>query len=562
MNRMITDPYVFFYYAGFAVAVGAAILGARQRSLPLLPWLALLVACAAGGIAGSKLIFFDLHVPAAGEKTILGGLAGGMLALLVAQRWIRMDRPVTPLLAPAALLGAAVGRVGCFLVGCCFGSPTALPWGVAYGPGTPAFREQVVAGQIPADAIATLHVHPSQLYEAAAALLLAAALARWGGALRARGSAALALIVGYAAARWANEFARGGGPTDAVLGFTVAQWSLTFVGAAALAALLLREASAGRAVTAEVATPTPGRVGDELRSAAVVVGVGAAALLDPGWLLPLERSVLAAMVATAVVVPIAAHLRTRRWRPASGIAVITALPLLLPASGADTIALFPYDYYTLGASGDAGRFRTVVELEPGNSCAGYETREYAFRALGVSAAYTRVTSPDESYTARVRGFMGRQQLRRVDGMPVDREDPISGVAAIGAYDGRGWGVAGGVLAGERVDDYGRQRSGPLPVAGIRGGQLDGFFGEIRLNDQEAAPFPRKQYRVNFGYGWGERGAALRVGATEAGLFGSVRLVTQGGLEIEPLGGLGEGGFPHGGISVRQRFGWRPGTPPN
>jgi hypothetical protein len=123
---------------------------------------------------------------------------------------------------------------------------------------------------------------------------------------------------------------------------------------------------------------------------------------------------------------------------------MTAVPLLLPGSGSDTIALFPYDYYTLGASGDAGRFRTVVELEPGNSCAGYETREYAFRALGVSAAYTRVTSPDESYTARVRGFMGRQQLRRVDGRPIDREDPISGVAAIGAYDGRGWGVAGGV----------------------------------------------------------------------------------------------------------------------
>ena len=48
-------------------------------------------------------------------------------------------------------LGQAIGRVGCFMAGCCYGMPTALPWGVT-------FR---------ASEIAPLGValHPTQLYE-------------------------------------------------------------------------------------------------------------------------------------------------------------------------------------------------------------------------------------------------------------------------------------------------------------------------------------------------------------------------------------------------------------
>jgi phosphatidylglycerol:prolipoprotein diacylglycerol transferase len=56
--------------------------------------------------------------------------------------------------APSIVAGAAVGRIGCFLAGCCYGKPTQLPWGVRF-PGMNG------------------PVHPTQLYDSLSALCLA-----------------------------------------------------------------------------------------------------------------------------------------------------------------------------------------------------------------------------------------------------------------------------------------------------------------------------------------------------------------------------------------------------
>jgi phosphatidylglycerol:prolipoprotein diacylglycerol transferase len=57
--------------------------------------------------------------------------------------------------------GTAMGRMGCFLNGCCYGRPTTLPWGVHFPPDSFASLE---FGQVA--------VHPSQLYFAAAGFAL------------------------------------------------------------------------------------------------------------------------------------------------------------------------------------------------------------------------------------------------------------------------------------------------------------------------------------------------------------------------------------------------------
>jgi phosphatidylglycerol:prolipoprotein diacylglycerol transferase len=70
--------------------------------------------------------------------------------------WILADA-----LTPSVALGTMFGRVGCFLNGCCYGQPTAQPWGVVFPKDSFAFLE---FGDQP--------VHPSQLYNAAAGLAL------------------------------------------------------------------------------------------------------------------------------------------------------------------------------------------------------------------------------------------------------------------------------------------------------------------------------------------------------------------------------------------------------
>ncbi len=47
------------------------------------------------------------------------------------------------LVIPSVLLGVAIGRLGCFLNGCCFGGACELPWAVEFPFGSPPHVRQV-----------------------------------------------------------------------------------------------------------------------------------------------------------------------------------------------------------------------------------------------------------------------------------------------------------------------------------------------------------------------------------------------------------------------------------
>jgi phosphatidylglycerol---prolipoprotein diacylglyceryl transferase len=67
-------------------------------------------------------------------------------------------------LMPAVGVGAALLRLGCFAAGCCFGTPSRLPWAVRFPALSAAWLAQVRAGWITPKAPASLPVHPLQLY--------------------------------------------------------------------------------------------------------------------------------------------------------------------------------------------------------------------------------------------------------------------------------------------------------------------------------------------------------------------------------------------------------------
>ena len=68
---------------------------------------------------------------------------------------------VADAVAPAMVLGIGIGRIGCFLNGCCFGLPTHAPWAVTFPAGS--YSTYVFPGSA---------IHPSQLYLAGAGFLL------------------------------------------------------------------------------------------------------------------------------------------------------------------------------------------------------------------------------------------------------------------------------------------------------------------------------------------------------------------------------------------------------
>jgi phosphatidylglycerol:prolipoprotein diacylglycerol transferase len=55
------------------------------------------------------------------------------------------------IVAPALMVGLAIGRVGCFMNGCCWGGPCELPWSVQFPYGSPPFDEQFDKGQLKVD---------------------------------------------------------------------------------------------------------------------------------------------------------------------------------------------------------------------------------------------------------------------------------------------------------------------------------------------------------------------------------------------------------------------------
>lgn len=74
-----------------------------------------------------------------GNKTILGGLLGGLIGVEGTKKMIGVHTSSGDLLTYPLLLGLAVGRIGCHFAGLTDGThglPTDLPWGMDFGDGT------------------------------------------------------------------------------------------------------------------------------------------------------------------------------------------------------------------------------------------------------------------------------------------------------------------------------------------------------------------------------------------------------------------------------------------
>jgi phosphatidylglycerol---prolipoprotein diacylglyceryl transferase len=143
----------------------------------------MLMACAIGGIVGAKvyyaILFRDWHLLFDRAGLVwYGGLIGGTLACTLLLQHRRVDWfTAADATAPAVAIGYCLGRIGCFLVGDDYGRPTNSWIGIAFPKGSPPTTAEAlrqfgvrVDPSVPPDQI--LRVHPTQIYESAAALVI------------------------------------------------------------------------------------------------------------------------------------------------------------------------------------------------------------------------------------------------------------------------------------------------------------------------------------------------------------------------------------------------------
>lgn len=165
-----------------------------------------------------------------------GGLIGAVLAgYLLMKRYKLPWWKTADACAPGIAIGNFFGRQGCFAAGCCWGKPTTLPWGVKFTES----GHQITG--VPIDT----HLHPTQLYESFAMLLVFLFLLWLHKRKRFSGQVILAYAVLYSVIRFAIEFVRDD-PRGDVLGLTTltglstSQLISIVVGLTALIVLVVR----------------------------------------------------------------------------------------------------------------------------------------------------------------------------------------------------------------------------------------------------------------------------------------------------------------------------------
>ena len=183
-----------------------------------------------GALIGSKLLYIIVSWPQLGTtltekitniiRDFRYGFVffGGMIVSVGALVWY-IKKKQLPLLKTADFLivglplGHAFGRLGCFLAGCCYGHPTNMPWGVTFTDPHSLVSPELLG----------VHLHPTQLYEAAGNLILFFLLHRASQKPHRVGTILVEYILGYSIMRFVIEFFRGDFRGKYILGLSPSQ---------------------------------------------------------------------------------------------------------------------------------------------------------------------------------------------------------------------------------------------------------------------------------------------------------------------------------------------------
>ena len=199
-----------------AIATAAWMLKRSQQGLPLSNRhkSALGIGAFCGAMLGSKLPFAlsDWDGLSSGVvwfssgKTIVCGMVGAYFGVELTKWIFRIRVKTGDSYAVPVAVAVGIGRIGCLVAGCCFGTPTTLPWGICFSLAEPA--------DVPR--------HPTQIYESLFHFGMAGLLSFLRHRSVWRGQLIKFYILCYLAYRWLSEFIRP--EPDWWLSMTAYQW--------------------------------------------------------------------------------------------------------------------------------------------------------------------------------------------------------------------------------------------------------------------------------------------------------------------------------------------------
>ena len=168
IGPLTIHTYGFLIAIGFVIALLLAVRQAKKTGFPHESIVDIGFYVLIAGIIGSRIFFvmtnwpYYKNHPVDIVKIWEGGLVfyGGMLFALPAAIWYAKRKGLhlwstADIWAPSIAIGHAIGRLGCFCAGCCYGTPAKdIPWAVTFTD-----PESLAILGVP--------LHPSKLYESA-----------------------------------------------------------------------------------------------------------------------------------------------------------------------------------------------------------------------------------------------------------------------------------------------------------------------------------------------------------------------------------------------------------
>lgn len=137
----------FFVILGTIVGVYIYYLGTKKTNLSFKikseDLLFIVIGAFIGGIFGAKILIWILNynaiVSATGTeqlllilsgRTIVGAIFGGFLGVEITKKFLGIKTSTGNVFAPALAIAVAIGRIGCYVMGCCYGKISSVPWAI------------------------------------------------------------------------------------------------------------------------------------------------------------------------------------------------------------------------------------------------------------------------------------------------------------------------------------------------------------------------------------------------------------------------------------------------
>lgn len=192
----------------------------------------------AGGVIGARLFYVGLNLGTflkqpehimyirEGGLSWHGGLIGGFLGMVALHLWKKMPLgKIADFASVHATIALAVGRIGCFLNGCCYGKECNVPWAVEFkGAGIHGLR------------------HPTQIYESLMLIVCFIGMLWWWKKKKFNGEMTLLMFSSYGLVRFIVEIFRENTPDQypGGLPFSLAQYFSVFLMVACAAAIIIK----------------------------------------------------------------------------------------------------------------------------------------------------------------------------------------------------------------------------------------------------------------------------------------------------------------------------------